>query len=115
MAQVVNFDELRRSETAADIIFIRAAMAASDGDVSTVKGSDGNYEIEFKIGGKEVGFLAFCKYFEDMHDAAIRRAAEQRLEEMRGFTKLRDAIDRLETSFSDKIHEMITEFHNNQA
>lgn len=114
MTQVINFDQLRRKSTAADIIFIRAVMAASDGDVACVKGSDGDYELEFKIGGKEVDFLKFCEAFERCHDAAMRSAAEERLNELKSFTKMRDALETLEQTFAAKVNAIIEEYHNAQ-
>jgi hypothetical protein len=110
MTQTINFDDLRRNHTAADVIFIRAVMAA--GEVHST--ADGKYDLEFKVEGKEVDFLKFCESFEHHHDAAINAAAEKKLEEMSEFRELRDKLDEVRDAAMSKVNALLAEFQARQ-
>ncbi len=106
MTQAIKFDDLRRNHPAADIIFIRAVMAA--GEVETTK--DGVYDLEFKVQGKEVNFLKFCESFEKHFDAEINAAATKKLEEMAEFRELRDKLDEIRDATMAKVNALLDEF-----
>ena len=110
MTQTIQFDELRR-KPAADIIFIRAVLAAGDVETAT----DGKYNIEFKVQGKEVDFLKFCKSFEANFDREIDAAAVKKLEELAGFRELRDKLDEVRDAAMSKVYALLDTFQKERA
>ena len=107
MTQQIKFDELRR-KPAADLIFIRAILAAGGIDNT----EDGIYNLEFKIQGKEVDFKKFCESFEKNFDAEISDAANKKLNEMADFTELREKLDAVRDAAASKLNDIINFFNN---
>lgn len=71
---LINFDDYRRSNKIAEIMFIRAFIAAGE-----PIGKNRELDLEFRINGVDVDFGKFCQSFEKTYDAGVADAAAELL------------------------------------
>jgi len=107
--QEIMFDDLRRgANRAAEIMLIRAFMAAGEPKHEP----DTPFKVIFNINGSDVDFPEFCKEFYNQYDECLVSAATELLKEKTNLRQVTETIDAFTRTIEEKLKEMASSLLN---